>query len=196
MGRSSKIDGASMRGRHVLCVISVCLSACTHSPPPSPGPSALDIQVAKPWSRDDGANVTENQFERDKAKCVLTAEAGSANEMPGLVQTTWFYLFSTCMRAEGYVQKERPPAPISASSAPTEPVSTPHSDEKLHKPGTKDEHLAHDYAKCVMSPEAPPTIDARTYEVTKDPKLLEADQKFMLSCMQQKGYVLVPRTVK
>jgi len=72
----------------------------------------------------------------------------------------------------------------------------PGDDWLLHKPGTKDEHLTDDYSKCVMSADAPPIIDTRTNEVSTDPKLVEAHQRFILSCMGAKGYVLVPPTAK
>jgi hypothetical protein len=72
----------------------------------------------------------------------------------------------------------------------------PASDWTLHKPGTKDESHAKDYAACLMSPDAPGIIDARTNKAINDPKLKLVHQKFVLSCMGAKGYVLVPPSKK
>jgi hypothetical protein len=71
-------------------------------------------------------------------------------------------------------------------------TSYPGDDWKLHKPGTKDERLAHDYSECIMARDAAPVLDARTNEVSTDPKVVETYQRYILSCMGAKGYVLVP----
>jgi hypothetical protein len=72
----------------------------------------------------------------------------------------------------------------------------PASDWTLHKPGTKNETLPKDYAACLMSPDAPGIIDARTNKVVNDPKSKLAHQKFVISCMGSKGYILVPPSKK
>jgi hypothetical protein len=66
----------------------------------------------------------------------------------------------------------------------------------LHKPGTKEHQLADDYSKCHLSTSAPPMIDSRTNQVTTNPKLIEAHQRFVLSCMGAKGYVCAGATAR
>jgi len=66
----------------------------------------------------------------------------------------------------------------------------PGDDWNLHKPGTKQ--LSHDYSGCIMARDAAPVLDARTNQVSTDPKVVETYQRYILSCMGAKGYVLVP----
>jgi hypothetical protein len=68
----------------------------------------------------------------------------------------------------------------------------PGDDWQLHKPGTKDDKLAHDYAECIRSPMAPPIIDLKTMKVPKDINLVTTHRRFILACMGTKGYVLIP----
>lgn len=72
----------------------------------------------------------------------------------------------------------------------------PGDDWQLHKPGTDDEHLVDDYSECFTARDAAPIMDSRTKQVSTDPKVVEAYQRYILSCMSAKGYVLVPPTTK
>jgi hypothetical protein len=72
----------------------------------------------------------------------------------------------------------------------------PGDDWQLHKPGTNDEHVVDDYSECIMAGDAPPIMDSRTKQAITDPKVVETYQRYVLSCMGAKGYVLVPPTTK
>jgi hypothetical protein len=71
----------------------------------------------------------------------------------------------------------------------------PADDWVLYKPNTNDDALAKDYAACLMSPTAPAILDQQG-RATKNPTLLLAHKRFVLSCMGAKGYVLKPPTAK
>jgi hypothetical protein len=65
----------------------------------------------------------------------------------------------------------------------------PGDDWIFYKPGP--DLVAKDVGDCIMSPNATPTFDSKA-QMTKDPRIIEAYQRYILACMGAKGYVLRP----
>jgi hypothetical protein len=67
----------------------------------------------------------------------------------------------------------------------------PGDDWVFYKPNGTEDIMVKDYAACISSPSAPPTLTKQGRLTTNTTQLLTY-QRYILSCMGAKGYMLKP----